>query len=529
MGISQQEFLQGGGFKKISSDDFLGGGGFKVVDEQPPQKRIGFLQTTPGKILSAPGRAAEFIGKDILGQQPKEEGFLKSTFQKTLGSRGLAGVFQLPGKTIQTEFSQERIAEISDSQRDLANKTASLMRDIQDWPAGEKKTNTMKVIKGNLAQIEAMEGLVKEFEEKQIGQEEVISTTARGAATTASLGFGQPATALEAAGLGAGVGALTGVAEQVEIEDQTVGGALTGIALNSALTALFFLGAYGAGKAFEGLTKRFPERLYKSSLKQSTADLKKELSEQAPDLANQLIEKGVRGSENKMYTQSVTAINSIENQINNAMKKEGSKKILTTKIASSLDDVARKFQNVLGDDGVTAINQVKDNVLAKGKEITLNQALQFKRDIYKVLSNNAFNVNATLSQKAEALRVVANSLMKEISKTSPEIGKLTSQQQMWIRTAQAMEGVLARSNRANIIGLNDVILGSGGVSNASLITLVAGSGRRVLETTRAKTAGAVTLDRIGQFVEKLPTDKTGRILKTQITDLISRFTGGFGE
>ena len=301
-------------------------------------------------------------------------------------------------------------------------------------------------------------------------------------------------------------------------EGQTLPQAAKGAVIPAALSGTFFGIGYGVGKSAGAITKKSPEALYQSAIKQSKQDLMKEITGRAPELSKQLIERGVRGTDNKIYSQAITGLVESEKQIDKiALGQAGQQTIQTTQITSSLDDLIRRSQNVFGSEGSAGIETVKQNILNKGNTITVADALRLKRDIYKELSKSAFNVDASLSNQSEALRAVAGSLADEIAKTSVEIGALTKSQQMWIRTAKAIEGKAGMA-RNNIIGLSDTILGAASVATGNIASLIPAVGRRVFETTRAKTNVAVLLDRIG----KIPTDNAGKIAKTTIVNLLKQ-------
>ncbi|KKR09472.1 MAG: hypothetical protein UT43_C0001G0018 [Parcubacteria group bacterium GW2011_GWC1_39_29] len=301
-------------------------------------------------------------------------------------------------------------------------------------------------------------------------------------------------------------------------EGQSLSQAAKGAVIPAALSGTFFGVGYGVGKLAGVITRQSPEALYQSAIKQSKQDLMKEITGKAPELSKQLIERGVRGTDNKIYSQAITGLVESEKQIDKIISGQiGKQTIQTTQIASSLDDLIRRSQNVFGSEGSAAIETVKQNILNKGNAITVADALQLKRDIYKELSKSAFNVDASLSNQSEALRTVAGSLAEEITKTSAEIGAITKSQQMWIRTAKAIEGK-AGIARNNIIGLSDVILSTASVATGDVTKLIPAIGRRIFETSRAKTNVAVLLDRIG----KIPTDNAGKIAKTAIINLLKQ-------
>lgn len=325
-----------------------------------------------------------------------------------------------------------------------------------------------------------------------------------------------PAGSLKVA-LGTGAALSGGIAGAKGIsEGKTATEALKGAVVPTIFGATFFGAGYGLGKLAGVLTKKSPEALYQSALKQSKPDLMKEITHKAPELSKQLIERGVRGNDNKIYTTAIKGLMESEKGINKiASGSVGAGKIQTANVVTSLDEISRRSRNVFGNEGAVAVDNVKQAILAKGQTITVKDALLLKRDIYKELSRSAFNVDASLSNQSESLRAIAGSLADEIAKASPDIAALTKSQQMWIRTAHAIEGKAGMA-RNNIIGLSDSILGAGAVATGDVLSLIPLVGRRVLETARVKTNTAVLLDRIG----KIPTDSLGKISKSAVMNLL---------
>lgn len=492
---------------------------FEKLGEQPKTK-------IPPSLISPFAYGTEQIlkfGADVLSRQKQQEWY-KSIVQETVGGRGIAGVGALPGRVAETALAGKTERELYESKSELADLTTQLIKRARTNPA--EKERLMKIARENMNVMNRIDMRAKELEKRITTPGEAMGTTLRAEATAVAMGA-PPATSVGMA-LETGVmaGALRGLATATE-DELPLGEGLARIALESALTGITFMAGYGikvgAGKVWHGLTKKTPDRLYKSALRQSTQELKRELHGRAPELSKQLLAKGIKGSENKIYTQSVVAVNQLEQDLNRVMTTEGTKTLSTSKIAHSLDELTRQYRSVLGEQGVAVIQSVRRNVIAKGKEISLKTALQFKRDIYRTLSNRAFNVDAALSQKAEALRTVAHSIMKNMAKTSPAVDKIAKQQEMWIRTAQAVETKLVHAGRANILGLNDVIMATGGMASGKLSSVVAGVGRRTLEATAAKTYLGFGIDRTAKAIEKLPTDKVGRVAKTAVMDLINRF------
>ncbi len=351
---------------------------------------------------------------------------------------------------------------------------------------------------------------------------EIVGSAIQTGVTAATAGIGKMGTGIKglakAAGVGTALSGTSAIGKGLE-ENKTVSKAITGAIPSAIIGGVLFSGSYLVGRGLEKMTKSAPNRLYKAAIKQSPQDLKKEILNKSPELSKQLLEKGIKGNDNKILSQSVVALNNMEKQISGELKNVGTKTVDTKKIASSLDDLIAKYKNVFGDDGAKAITEIKDNVISK-KTLNISDALKLKRDIYSLLSDNAFNIDATLSQKAGASRIVGNALMSEISKQSPVIGKITKDQQMWLRTLNAIAGKLPAEQRSNIISLSDAVLAGWAIGGGRVGGLVGAAGKKVFQTTTFQTNLGFVLDRIGKGLDKLPTDTAGKISKEAVINLL---------
>jgi len=480
---------------------------FQPVDFEPeakePQELGGFMGFT---------EKVGAIGTSLLGGIGADIGKFLRLPGETIAQVGIPGV--MPGLAGASKpLDEARTGAFQTSMRLIKRARTLPDDDPNKWILLQQAEETRKTVESTGEVSERLLGL-------QVSPREAIGRTLTVGGELAPLAFPPTAGYLGAAGqLGGAVG-TTVVGNKLQ-EGKNLREALTESALPAATGALVGVGGHFLGNMLTRLTKSVPEKLYQSALKQSTQDFKKELARQAPNLTKQLTELGVHGNDGKILGQSLTALNRAERTLQQIVKQEGDVLIDTTAIANSLDDVITRYKNVLGDEGATAIQQVKRTITEKGKFLSLGEALRYKRDIYEVLSNSSFNIDASLSQKSEALRVAANSVMKEMAKVSPAIKEINAVEQMWIRTAQAVEGNLARTGKHNIVGLSDAILAGAGFVNPSAV--LAGVGRRIFETTGIKTGLAVGLDRVGKAIQALPTDEFGKISKTAIVNLLGKF------
>jgi len=470
---------------------------------------------------------SQFLARDIMyGATPEQsQGFLRGLIQKSIGSKGIAGVFQSPGRVWETAESYKLTQEMSESQEKMAQITKDQLKKVQTMPEGPDKDRVMGLIREDISNRKAMQEALQPTQERELTPQEAIGTGLSAASTVGAFALGAPSSWIQAAGYGSILGGTSSLGEAIRDEKDFVK-TLRQTTLGAILGAVTFMGTYAAAKGLRGLTEKAPEMFYDKALKQSTKDLTKELRGKAPDLSQQLIKQGVYGTNNKIYNQSIRALNETEKTINKLVAQNSNKTIATQKIASSLDDIIQRKADIPGLSGMAdTINKIKTDILAKGKELTVGQALQLKRDIYRELSQHTFNIDATLSTQSEGLRTVAHSLMEEISKVVPAIAKVTKNQQMWKRTATAMEMKISQSARHNIIGLSDSIIASAGVPGDVLTSTIGAVGRRFIESTPFQTGTAVLLDRVGTALNQLPKDATRSTINKIMTDIITQTMG----
>jgi hypothetical protein len=146
-------------------------------------------------------RTASFIAKDIFGGGDKSEGqgkageFGKTLFRSTVGSEGLAGVAQMPGKVIgQSGLSKDKKA-LDESRAGLADQTTALIKLIREVEDPERKARLQTMVDSNLETLGMAQGAEKELEEQTLTPRDTISTSAN-AALFGALGTGKKVSSL---------------------------------------------------------------------------------------------------------------------------------------------------------------------------------------------------------------------------------------------------------------------------------------------------------------------------------------------
>lgn len=460
--------------------------------------------------------AGKFVAKDLVGLEEKSDSFLGGLFQNIFGSRGVAGIAQAPAKLIIGSGTKG----VQASREQLALVTKKVAENLANLPDNDpRREQLLKVLEQNKETLGITDETLTELRTKGETGRQAAANILRGGVTLATFGMGAPASAgiaaLEGAAASGAVSVASGIEENksaIQIAKEAVPATLAGAVVGT--------GAYKLGQYASAFFEKAPERLYQSALKQSAQDLKKEIAEQAPNLSQQLLKQGVKGGNAKILSESLVGIQSGEQQIQTVLKEVGKQTVPSKLIAESLDDIGRRMSNVYGKGANEPVLAFKKALLARGKAITLDDLFQLKRDIYGELAKSAFNADASLSTTNEILRTTASSIVENMARVAPKLDAAIKNQQMWIRAAQAMEGNVQRTAKTNVMGLSDTILAGTGLSTGSINTIMAGVGRKVLETTAAKTTAAVTIDKISKVLENyVPKEIIGDVAKRVASQL----------
>jgi len=344
----------------------------------------------------------------------------------------------------------------------------------------------------------------------------------------ATVGFGKGL--LLQFGKGVLIGEAQGLGTQLSKGERSITKAAAQAIPQALITGTFFAAGFSIARGFRALTQKAPEALMKRALKQAPADLRKEVNNLAPNLRKQLIERGVKGSEAKIASTAEHGVAATERKITTILKDPnvGSKKFPVADLAKSLKKLRARVVEVHGKGAAQHIDDWIENVLLKkgsiipggggARELTVRRSVDLKRAIYQELSSPSFNSNANLSEKSEMLRIIARELSKMNKRAAPALKGAIENQQMWIRTAQAMEGKIASEGRTSLIGLHESILAAGG----DVKSITAAFGRRVFETTGIQSRLAVGLAQL----DKIDFSRAAKITKATVASLLNKLLRG---
>lgn len=243
----------------------------KIITKYPTYKsQISDLQTERKKgdgIANNPlTRTTDFMTQDVLGgtKPGDEQGFFASLFQTTVGSKGLAGAFQAPGRVVASYLGASAAAGAAGKTRDsnaaLSHTTDQLIQKAQSLPQDDPlRASLLKQAGDNLRILghggDAVAELTSAAEKNQYTPGQITGTALNAAAT--ALGFGINPLALVSkmllsTGIGAAYGAAGALNKNASAEDVAKGaviGGVTGAAAQGAMSGISYL----ASKAVQEL------------------------------------------------------------------------------------------------------------------------------------------------------------------------------------------------------------------------------------------------------------------------------------
>lgn len=226
----------------------------------------------------------------------------------------------------------------------------------------------------------------------------------------------------------------------------------------------------GAGN----LLSKIPETTWGSILKRVPTAVSKN-----PDLESQIAKEGIVGITRPQISATLgRGIQNTELQIADILSnKEGS--IATQDVANRLTDLRAKYANIPGEQtSVNAIDNVKQELLDKGENLSLADANQLKRDIYGVVAKSYGKGLLEVPAKIESQKMIALGLKQELEKAVPELKPLNGKQAIYIQAKNAIDKTIARGTGKGIagthIGLYDLMAGGLGETQAGIPGIAAG-------------------------------------------------------
>lgn len=378
--------------------------------------------------------------------------------------------------------------------------------------------------------------LVSQGQIKQEDVENIIGKTATtkeilgsaiGAATTIG-GFGLKAvkggSALSRIGKASaqlgGLGAISGGAGALQNNGDT-GDILRGAMLGGTIGAAVGGTLQAGGEILKGISKNVPKSLYNTSIKPTLDENRRAIKYGGKTLGEKLLDRGVVGSDKALLKKSLTNLEANESALQGILKGQSDKMITRAELSTYLDDIINVKNATPGlADDVEGIRRV---LYEFPESVTLEQANAIKRNLYTALRDVSFKLDPSLSTKKEAMKGLAKGIKSEIEKKvgGETVKKLNQELSVYGRLYDRIVDKLARSQRNNLLGLGDFGAGIlGGAASGGLGVPGAIVGKKIIGSTAMKTGAGLTVKKISDLVNKLPTDVSGKISKTALLKLI---------
>ena len=276
-------------------------------------------------------------------------------------------------------------------------------------------------------------------------------------------------------------------------------------------------GAIGAvfplvGKVLDSIVTKLPETAWTSILKRTPTDAVKN-----PNLPKQAIKTGLTGlSRESIASKAEDAIQAIEVSLDDLLSKsEG--QINTAKVVGYLSDLRTSYAAIPGEEAsVKAIDGIATKLyepFKNGEAMTVLEANQLKRNIYKVIAKSYGKGVFELPAKTEAQKLIASGLKQEIENVVPEVKTLNQRQAVYLQIKKALDKTIARTEGKGIagtgIGLYDLLLGgigtgAGAATGNPLLGLGIVAAKKGAESTAVLSATSRLLN---YFNELSPTKK----------------------
>jgi len=282
---------------------------------------------------------------------------------------------------------------------------------------------------------------------------------------------------------GAAVGGMNAAANDRNV----ITGALTGAAGAGVLN----IAGTGVKKMLSGVTKKLPERMMGSVLKEPIKDTRAAIKG-GDSLAKEALKRGIQGSDEKIYETSVAKLNQFEDEVQNALT--GSKRIIPmADIKQGVQPLIDKYSK---SGNMSAVSNITNRIEAleqyHGKSIPVSVANEVKRALYDE-ARNAYGQMS--SENMEGVKLIAKVLKEGIANKVKGVDNLNKELSVYGRIADAAIDKLARGGRNNMLGLTDSILAAGGGPSAIPVLV----GKNVVGSTAGKSFVANALNKAGNL------------------------------
>jgi len=499
----------------------------KQINEKPQEEKKGVFQ-----------RAGEFIAKDLSGEKQETDSFFGNLFQSTLGSKGIAGIGQLPGRVLASRKTVDAIEPLAESKSTLASVTTQLIKKARSLPDSDpRKQQLLDTVRENQKAIGISDEEMENLAGSQTTAKEALGTTLNAELTLAGGGKGkivanQGAKAFVSSAskkavqnfiTGAGYGTAQALIDNKEVQGVAVEAFKSGL-IGSIVTT----GAGAVSAGAQATLSKVPERLYNSALK-----VTRKLIEAGKSPSKALIAKGDFGTLGQLSRQAHSGIEqankAIESKLSNVATPiepktiiEKATELLTKKFGKAYSP--EQLRQAVLDSPISDLVEVVNGKVVPKQAINAADANKLRQQLDRILGERFFVSDTQGALGKEAIGALASQLRRTIQQVSGST-KEFSDLATYLKTQQLLNKALADTDRRFGLGLKDILIGGlfGGVTMNPYIGAAAIGAEKVLASPLSKTTAAVAIDRVNQAIQSAPADKAGRISKTAVLQIISQF------
>lgn len=355
---------------------------------------------------------------------------------------------------------------------------------------------------------------------KQVAGEGIEAAANIGSAAIPAIkGASASARIAKTAAVTGALGAATGASEGLK-SNKSPKEILRQAAVSGTIGAVLGGAFRAAGEAASAITKKLPSQIMNTTVKTPLDDTRKAITYNGKTLGDEMVSRGIRGSDRSILGKSVAELNKNEQTLQELLS-NSSATVKRSDLAAYVDPVVAKLRATPG------LKADADAVAAILKEVpeefSVAQANVFKRNLYDALDDVAFKIDPNLSVKKMAMKALAKGLKDQIEKqTAQEIGEgviknINLELSVYGRLKNQIVDKIARVNKNNLLGLTDVGVGvAGAVAGGAPGVAATLAGKKILSSTAVRTNIAVGLDRVGKVIDKIPTDSSGKISRSAL-------------
>jgi len=217
---------------------------------------------------------------------------------------------------------------------------------------------------------------------------------------------------------------------------------LAEIPLEAARTVTLEGLSRGASRAVPGIANRMMNSVLRPA---------KNVLKRNPKFGLDALESGVTGTRAQMIEKAEGLVSGGETALQKILKNKVGN-VNPTKIARELGDIKRPFANVGDDASVDAVKMVQRNLRGKGRSLSLPEANQLKRDLYKVVKDTSYGKGVgEITSKQTAMKATAGKLKRAIEAVAPETQAVNKTIGVGVTAKEALENELANSQRRVIL------------------------------------------------------------------------------